>query len=302
MKTLLRRGAIALGVLVGVLGIAACAVYFISEHRVARRYALADESIPIPTDSISIERGHHLAHAIAKCTDCHGPKLAGQIFVDDPALGRFVPQNLTRGKGGVGATLKDADWVRAIRHGVGHDGLPLRLMPSVEYNNFSVEDVGAIIAYAKSVPSVDNELPGSTLGPVGRVLLVTNKMPLFAAEHIDHDARAVALAPAIGPTVQYGDYLAHTAGCAGCHNPSFSGGPIDVGPPSWPPAANLTPTGMKGYDEASFMTALRTGIRPGGTKIKAPMPIEWTKDMTDDEIRAVWAYLKTVPAKDFAVR
>ncbi len=302
MKTLLRRGAIALGVLVGVLAIAACAVYFISERRVARRYALADESIPIPTDSISIARGQHLAHAIAKCTDCHKPTLAGQIFVDDPALGRFVPMNLTRGKGGLGATLKDADWVRAIRHGVGHDGRPLRLMPSVEYNNLSVEDVGAIIAYAKSVPPVDNELPGNTLGPVGRVLLVTNKMPLFAAEHIDHSARAVALAPAIGPTVEYGGYLAHTAGCAGCHNPSFSGGPIDVGPPSWPPAANLTPAGMKGYDEASFMTALRTGVRPGGTKIKDPMPIAWTKDMTDDEIRAVWAYLKTVPSREFGAR
>ncbi len=302
MKTLLRRGAIALGVLVGAVSIAACAVYFMSEQRVTRRYTLADESIPIPTDSISIARGQHLAHAIAKCTDCHTRTLAGQIFVDDPALGRFVPMNLTRGKGGLGATLKDADWVRAIRHGVGHDGRPLRLMPSVEYNNLSVEDIGAIIAYAKSVPPVDNELPGNTLGPVGRALLVTNKMPLFAAEHIDHSTHAVALAPAIGATVEYGNYLAHTAGCAGCHNDSFSGGPIDVGPPSWPPAANLTPTGMKAYDEASFMAALRTGVRPGGTKIKDPMPIAWTKDMTDDEIKAVWAYLKTVPPREFAVR
>jgi cytochrome c553 len=302
MKTFLRRLALAAGALIALILVAACAVYFTSERRVTRRYELADESIPIPTDSISIARGQHLAHAITKCTDCHTKSLGGQIFVDDPALGRFVPHNLTRGKGGLGATLTDADWVRAIRHGVGHDGRPLRLMPSVEYNNLSVEDVGAIVAYAKSVPPVDNELPVNTLGPVGRVLLVTNKMPLFAAEHIDHSGHAPPLAPSNGPTVEYGNYIAHTAGCAGCHNPGFSGGPIDVGPPSWPPAANITPTGMKAYDEASFMTALRTGIRPDGSKIKDPMPIAWTKDMTDDEIRAVWLYLKTVPPKEFGAR
>jgi mono/diheme cytochrome c family protein/cytochrome c553 len=302
MKTILRRLAMAAGALIALILVAACAVYFMSERHVSRRYTLADESIPIPTDSISIARGQHLAHAIAKCTDCHTKSLGGQIFVDDPALGRFVARNLTRGKGGLGATLKDADWVRAIRHGVDHDGHALRIMPSREYNNLSVEDIGAIVAYVKSVPAVDNELPPSTLGPVGRVLLVAANMPLFAAETIDHSAHAIPLAPAIGPTVEYGGYVAHTAGCAGCHNASFSGGHIDVGPPSWPPAANLTPTGLKTYDEASFITALRTGVRPGGTKIKDPMPIAWTKDMTDDEIRAVWRYLRTVPGKEFGVK
>ncbi len=302
MKIFIRRLAIAAGALIALIVVVACSVYVASERHLSRRYELADESVPIPTDSMSIARGQHLAHAIAKCTDCHTKSLAGQVFIDNPALGRFVPMNLTRGKGGLGATLKDADWVRAIRHGVGHDGRALRIMPSQEYNNFSVEDIGAIIAYAKSVPPVDNELPPSTLGPVARALIVAGKMPLFSAETIDHAAHAPPLAPPVGPTVEYGNYLTHTAGCAGCHNPTFSGGPIDVGDPSWPPAANLTPTGLKAYDEASFMTALRTGIRPGGTKIRDPMPIAWTKDMTDDEIRAVWAYLKTVTPREFGVR
>ena len=302
MKTLFRRGAIALGALVGVLVIAACAVYVMSERHVSRRYVVEAESIPIPIDSISIARGQHLAHAIAKCTDCHAKSLGGQVFIDNPALGRMVAMNLTRGKGGLGATLTDADWIRAVRHGVGHDGRALRIMPSMEYNELSAEDVGAIIAYAKSVAPVDNELPASTLGPVARALLVANKLPMFTAETIDHTAHVRALAPTVGPTAEYGNYLAHVGGCAACHNPGFSGGKIDVGDPSWPPAANLTPTGLKAYDEAAFFTALRTGVRPGGTKIKDPMPIAWTKDMTDDEIRAVWAYLKTVPPREFGSR
>ncbi len=302
MKLILRRVAIAAGSLVALLLIVACTVYVISERHVSRRYELVTETIPIPTDSASLVRGRHLARAIAKCADCHTATLGGQVFIDNPALGRFVPLNLTRGKGGVGATLTDADWVRAIRHGVGHDGRALRIMPSRDFKDLSVADLGAIIAYAKSLPPVDNELPSNTLGPVARALIVANKLPLFDAEVSDFASHAPVAAPPAAPTPEFGDYLSRTAGCAGCHGPTLSGGMIPGGDPSWPPAANLTPTGLTAYDQESFATLLRTGVRPGGTKIRDPMPIEWTKEMTDDEIRAVWLYLRTVPAKQFGGR
>jgi mono/diheme cytochrome c family protein len=302
MKLILRRVAIAAGSLVALLLIVACTVYVISERHVSRRYELVTESILIPTDSASLARGRHLARAIAKCADCHTSTLAGQVFIDNPALGRFVPLNLTRGKGGLGATLTDADWVRAIRHGVGHDGRALRIMPSRDFKDLSVADLGAIIAYAKSVPPVDNELPPNTLGPVARALIVANKLPLFDAEVADFASHAPIAAPPAGPTPEFGDYLSRTAGCAGCHGPTLSGGLIPGGDPSWPPAANLTPRGLTAYDQTSFATLLRTGVRPGGTKIRDPMPIEWTKEMTDDEIRAVWLYLRTVPPKTFGGR
>jgi mono/diheme cytochrome c family protein len=302
MKAILRRVAIAAGSLVALLLIVACAVYVVSERHLSRRYELVTETVPIPTDSASLVRGRHLARAIAKCADCHTATLGGQVFIDNPALGRFVPLNLTRGKGGLGATLTDADWVRAIRHGVGHDGRALRIMPSRDFKELSVADLGAIIAYAKSLPPVDNELPPNTLGPVARALIVANKLPLFDAEVSNFASHAPVAAPPTGPTAEFGDYLSRTAGCAGCHGPTLSGGMIPGGDPSWPPAANLTPTGLAAYDQESFATLLRTGMRPGGTKVKDPMPIEWTKEMTDDEIRAVWLYLRTVPAKQFGGR
>lgn len=302
MKTILRRAAIAAGALVGLLLVCACVVYFASERHVTRRYDLTMETVPVPTDSASIEHGRHLVRAIAKCADCHAETLGGQVLLDNPALGRFVPMNLTRGQGGLGSTLTDADWVRAIRHGVGHDGRGLRIMPSRDFQYLSVADVGAIIAYAKSVPPIDNGLPANTLGPLSRVLLTMNKLPIFDAETTDRTSRAPATAPPAGPTAEYGNYLVHTGGCAGCHGPTLSGGKVPGGDPSWPPAANLTPPGLTAYDEASFTTALRTGVRPGGTKINDPMPIRWTREMTDDEITAVWLYLKTVPAKEFGGR
>jgi mono/diheme cytochrome c family protein len=302
MTLILRRVAIAAGALVALLAVVACVVYFASERHVTRRYALVSETIPIPTDSASLARGRHLARAIAKCADCHTPTLAGQVFIDNPALGRFVPLNLTRGKGGLGSILTDADWVRAIRHGVGHDGRALRIMPSRDFQDLSAADLGAIIAYAKSVPPVDNVLPPNSLGPVARALIVANKMPIFDAEISDFTSRAPVTVPPVGPTAEYGNYLVHTAGCMGCHGPTLSGGLIPGGDPAWPPAANLTPSGLTAYDQASFASLLRTGVRPGGTKVKDPMPIQWTKEMTDDEITAVWQYLRTVPRKDFGGR
>jgi cytochrome c553 len=99
--------------------------------------------------------------------------------------------------------------------------------------------------------------------------------------------------------VAYGKYLAVT--CTGCHGEGLSGGAIPGTPPDWPPAANLTPdeaTGLGGWTEADFFRALREGKRPDGTDLQGDfMPWKLTAKMTDDEIRALWMYLQTLPAK-----
>jgi mono/diheme cytochrome c family protein len=302
MARIVRGVGITLAALLVVVLLAGAAAYFVSEARVNKKLVIAAEAIPIPTDSASIERGRHFARSISKCIVCHGDNLAGQVLVENGAMGRWVPLNLTRGKGGVGAQLTDADFVRAIRHGVAPDGRKLMMMPSQEYGQLSPEDLGMIIAYVKSVPPVDNELPPSKLGPVARALIAANKLPLYEADAIVHSVSAPA-APAPGPTVEYGRYLGTVGGCVGCHGPGLSGGKIPTGPPDWPPAANLTPTGIgTRYTEATFTKALREGVKPEGVAINPAMPIGSTKEMTDDEIRAVWVFLKTVPPKAFGGR
>ena len=90
--------------------------------------------------------------------------------MDDPLLARIVPPNLTRGRGGVGATFTDADFVRAIRHGVDPSGRQLLIMPSDDYNHFSDADLGAIIAYVRSLPPINTSLPSNDIRTLGLIL------------------------------------------------------------------------------------------------------------------------------------
>jgi mono/diheme cytochrome c family protein len=299
----LRWAGIALGGLIGLLLIAAVALYLIGGGRIAKTYTIPAETIAVPSDQASIERGRHLATAIAKCVDCHGENFGGTIFLDvtAPPLFRAVAPNLTRGQGGVGAQLSDADLARAIRHGVGPDGKALLVMPADDYFPMSDADLGALIAYIRSLPPVDSQLPPSEIRPLGQILLAAGQLPPFPAEVIDHDARRDAAPPA-GVTPEYGRYLAMTGGCTGCHGPGLSGGPIPGVPPDFPPAGNISPTGIGGWTEADFFRALREGKRPDGSAIDPFMPWMATREMTDDEIKALLAYLRTVPPRPGGMR
>jgi len=135
--------------LIGLLLIALVAVYLISNSRMSKTYQITAEPITIPSDAASIERGKHLATSIGQCVDCHGDNLAGKEFLNAPGIIRAYSANLTSGEGGAGKTFSDADWVRALRHGVGADGKPLLIMPAQGFNALSAEDLGALIAYLK---------------------------------------------------------------------------------------------------------------------------------------------------------
>jgi mono/diheme cytochrome c family protein len=276
--------------------LASAAIYALSERRGHKQYAIAPKTLVIPTDSVSIARGGHIVRAIGKCIECHGENLQGTVMIDDPALGRVSARNLTRGTGGVGSMLSDADLIRAIRHAVGPDGRPLMIMPSQDFIELSDNDLAAVIAYVKSVPPADNVLPPTRLGPLGRTLLLAGKLPVYPAELIDH-SRPSPAPIAEGGTPAYGGYLVRV-GCAGCHGATLAGGPVAAGDPSWPPAANLTPGGpTQSWTEDNFRTLLRTGHRPDGSPVNPAMPWKTARLMTDDEIHAVWLYLRSIPAQ-----
>jgi mono/diheme cytochrome c family protein len=294
----LRWIGIVLGGLIGVVLLAAVVLYVIGSGRIDKIYTIPAETVVLPTDQASLERGRHLATAIGKCVDCHGNNLGGTIFldVDAPPLFRAVAPNLTRGQGGVGGQLSDADLARAIRHGVGPDGKPLLVMPSDDFYTMSDADIGALIAYIRSVPPIDSQLPTSEIRPLGRILLAAGQLPAFPAELIDH-SKVGQVAPPAGVTPEYGRYLAMNGGCTGCHGPGLSGGAIPGVPPDFPKARNITPTGIGTWSDEDFFRALREGKRPDGTAIDPFMPWMATRQMTDDEIMALLAYLRTVPAR-----
>jgi hypothetical protein len=141
--------------------------------------------------------------------------------------------------------------------------------------------------------------------------------------------------PAASPSADKlarGKYIATIGACHDCHSPKidpqqhpdtkrpFSGRPQTTMAPSqnnneihasldltawagpWGVSygANLTPdpeTGIKKrYNEASFIKTLRTGKKPEGEDLLPPMPWELYKIMPDDDLKALYAYLQTIPA------
>jgi mono/diheme cytochrome c family protein len=293
-------GIVLLG-LVGLIVISGFLLFRRADGRLSETVTVPAETIPIPSDSAAIARGRHVSRAIAKCVECHGDDLGGGVMIDDPAFGRVVAPNLTRGAGGVGADRTDEDLVRAIRHAVGAGGRKLVIMPSAVFNYLSADDVGAVVAYVRSMPPVDRELPPHKFGPILRMLVATGQMPASEAELIDHSTPARPSVPE-GATVEYGRYIAEAGGCRGCHGDGYSGGKVLGGDPSWPAAANITPAGLVAYDEAAFTRLLREGIRPSGSTVNAAMPVRLTREMTDTEIKALWMFLQTLPPREFGNR
>lgn len=294
MKRFLKWTAVVVGAFAVLVLLATTVLYGWSSHRMGKLYQIAPAAVLISTDSSVIDTGRHILETRG-CRDCHGQDLGGQVFIDDPAVGRLVATNLTTGEGGKGAVYDDSDWVRAIRHGVDPSGRALLFMPSYEYHPLDDDDLGALISFLRTVEPVDRTLPSTRIGPIGRLLYLTGELPLVSAEMVDHTAEIPA-APPRGATAEYGRYL--TVTCTGCHGPGFSGGRIPGTPPVWPAAANITPheSGLANWSFEEFETVMRTGVRPDGRQIESEfMPWPVTNHLTDDEMRAVWLFLQTVP-------
>jgi mono/diheme cytochrome c family protein len=285
-----------LGAVVMLLVVAVGVVYAASERRFRKHFEVPTHRVTVVADSATVARGEHVA-TIRGCTECHGVGLAGHVEIDDPMLGRLAGPNLTNG--GRGAALTDADWERAVRHGVRRDGAPLLIMPASEHTGMSDEDLGALIAYARRLPSAPMVPPPSKAGPVLRGLFAAGMVLLLSAEEIDH-AQPHPTKVAAEPTPAYGSYLVPM--CKGCHGPQLSGGKIPGGPPDWKPAANITPGGIGRWSEADFITALRTGHRPDGSAIDTQMPWKSFGRMNDVELRAIYAYLHEQPAREYGHR
>jgi mono/diheme cytochrome c family protein len=297
IRKILKWIGIVLGSLIGLLVLAFVVLYVIGSvkwNRLHGKYEVPVETISIPTDPGSIERGEHIA-TIRMCRHCHLEHLSGQT-AGAPILFTLSVPNLTPGSGGVGATNTDEDWVRAIRHGVGQDGRGLVLMPSSVWYYLSDDDLGALIAYLKSLPPVDSELTKTDLGPVGRVMLTLGQLPPEIEPNviaIDHDGPR-PVAPEPGVTVKYGKYLTTT--CTLCHGTNLNGQTVREGPNVYL-APNLTRGGEIGFwSEEQFVTTLRSGVTPSGHQLNDFMPWKYFGQMTDGELKAVWLYLQSLPA------
>ncbi|CAG9174323.1 c-type cytochrome [Cupriavidus respiraculi] len=295
MKRVVRIGLMAVAGLALAAGLVLATGVVLGQRKAMRNIAVDVAPVAYRSDAASLARGQYLYESRG-CMECHGTDGRGRVVIDDPG-GVFVrATNITAGNPEI-ARYGDLDWVRAIRHGVAPSGRPLLIMPSEDYNQLSDEDLGAVIAYVRSLPP-GNGAEGDGRGEVRLPLLVRalygyGKIP-DAAEKIDHGRPpSPPLAPA--PTAAYGAYVANA--CIGCHGANLAGGKIPGAPPDWPPAADLRPGAVMlryGTPER-FIAMMRTGMRPNGSPVSKVMPFESLAKMSDTDLTALYLHLKALP-------
>jgi len=287
MRRILKWIGILLLVLLGA-GIAAyVAMLYTVKQKLNTVYEIPHESIEFRSDTETIARGAYLYHIIGLCKECHGEDLSGSVYEGDFLTGDFTTPNLTGGKGGLAADMTDDDLARAIRHGIGKDGKTLVGMLSNYFYNFSDRDLAALIAYIRSVPAVDNELPPTKFGPMIYLYILQDPSAL-PAQVIDHTGKRPP-APEPGITIEYGRYLGLV--CRSCHGENMAGG-------TQPGAGlNLTPGGDLGsWSEEDFLTTMSTGVTPSGRQLDPElMAWETLSKMTDEDLKAIWLYLQSLP-------
>ena len=291
----IKRGAIALGVLLVLAAAGVATGLQLAERKMARKVTVDVQPVALGSDAAALQRGKYLFSSRG-CMDCHGANGAGKVFVDNGKDLRIKGPNITTGAGGVVAGYQPVDWVRTIRHGVTPAGRPLMIMPSEDYNRLTDADLAALVAYVKTLPPATGTGAEVVLPLPARVLYGFGAIQDAAAK-IDH-ALPPATAVAEGVNVQHGAYVANM--CLGCHNPHLTGGRIPGGPPDWPPAANLTPvanSGMKAYAQPeALMKMFKTGVRADGSKIQV-MPFDSLRELNETDVRALHLYLRSLPAR-----
>ena len=254
-----------------------------------------------PADG-QLEHGKYLFNSRG-CMECHGADGAGHVVIDDKDSGFFVrAPNITAGGASPARSYTDTDWVRTVRHGVKPSGEPLLIMPSEDYARMTDADVGAIVAYVRSLPPANGGPAQFSPWPLPIKAAYLFGAIKDAAERIDHAAPAPEAVP--DELLARGQYVAQ--GCTGCHGPHLSGGKIPGAPPAWPAAANLTSSpdsAMAHYTSAEqFKSMLRTGKRPDGSAVNDVMPFKSLAYMNDGEIDALFAFLKSLDARPFGQR
>jgi len=249
-----------------------------------------------------IARGKYLAEGASHCFLCHSErdwnkpgappieskKGGGKIFIEKGF--RIVAPNITPDEETGAGTWTDDMFARAIREGVGHDGRALYpLMLYQEFKYFSDEDLASIVVYLRTLPPVKNELPKRKLPEEIQKMIVN--FPLSIYKPVPE--------PDFSNVMERGKYMTEIGGCIGCHTSwdtplkpgLFGGGLFLAEGPDSAYSANISfdESGIT-YDEDAFITIIRTGK---GRTLHSLMPWIVIKNYTDDDLRAIYKYLRT---------
>ena len=269
MKRVLRWTAIGL---VSIVVLACLVVYGGSEYRRRQTFDIAATPIIIPADFASRAHGQQV-YATRGCEGCHGEGMQGKVFFDEKNIARLVAPNVPKVMRG----YTDADLERVLRHGVRPNGRGVAVMPASMFYNLDDQDVGALIAYLRSLPVKPDTLPRTELRILARVGLLTGQYKLEPL-NITHDAPR----PPKGPDpAALGRYTAMSS-CTECHGMKLEGSPDT-------PALSI----VAGYSAAEFAKLMRDGVPRDGRKLGLMGSVARSRfsHFTDEEVAALYAYL-----------
>ena len=288
-------------------------------------------NIPAPADlrvevtPERVARGAYLANSVCVCMDCHstrdwsqlsGPLKPGTLGMGgerfDQSMnfpGEFIASNITP------HALKDwtdGEILRAITSGVSKDGRPLfPVMPYPAYGKMATEDIYSLIAYLRSLPPMPSSPALSKADPPVNVLM-----------HLMPQPAQPGLVPAKSDTVAYGGYLTNAAGCAECHTKMEKGQPVGqpfaggfefAMPGGLLKSPNITPhagTGIGSWTKEMFVERFKafapgrfpsTAVDAAKGEMQTVMPWTMYATMTEEDLGAIYDYLKSLPAVENTV-
>ena len=275
-----------------------------------RTRPLTDRKFDVTPERLA--RGCYIAENVAACMDCHSPHDWTQhdapISPGKEGAGEFMPlggvpgtlyaPNLTPDPETGSGSWTDDQIARAIREGIGHDGRALfPLMPYPHFKSMSDEDLASVVVFLRSLPAVRNALPQTQI--IFPVKYLMRSVPEPVTQPVPQ--------PELSTPVARGAYLVNMAACSDCHTPQkqgepirgmdFAGGFVLDGPWGRVASANITQdsSGIPYYDETLFLQVMRTGYAKA-RRISQIMPWSSFRGMTDEDLLAIFAYVKTIPA------
>jgi cytochrome c2 len=306
MRKLLKLLGVLLALVIVVAG--GAALFFMVDWPMRR--AVTPRQLSVEATPQRLARGRELVNM--RCAMCHYDSatraLTGHQLRDQPhQFGTFFSHNITRDANGLGR-YSDGEIEFLLRTGIRRDGVftgPMMFSPFL-----GDEDLYSIIAFLRS----DDPLVKATAAPD------RDSQPAFLYRMLSHlafppkkmPAKPIAV-PEVKDQIAYGRYVVEAmADCFVCHSESFK--TLDADDPDKSKGylgggnqlldadgntvrgLNITmdaETGIGKWSEADFVKTVRTGIRADGTPLRYPMTSY--PELSEDEARATFAYLKTVP-------
>ncbi len=284
------------------------------------------EAPQLTVDNISqrIKHGEYLANHVAACMDCHssrdwslysGPILSGTLgnggeyFGPEMGFpGKFYSRNIT--PAGLG-DWTDGEIFRAITTGVDRNGKALfPVMPYASYGKMDKEDIYDIIAYIRSIPPIEKEVPASKANfPMNFIMNTIPTKATFTEK------------PSRSDSVKYGAYLVSAAACIECHTQvekgqiipalAYSGGREFVMPNITVRSANITPdmeTGIGTWTAEGFIQRFKLYADENRLEKVSPsqfntiMPWAMYAGMDSTDLKAIYVYLRSLkPIKNEVV-